>query len=545
MRNSAQRPPLDSLSFDVAVIGGGINGVAIARECARAGRRTLLVERRDFASGTTSRSTRIIHGGLRYLRHGEIALVRESLRDRDRLLRSRPHLVRPLEFLLALPPGGRSALQVRFGLWLYRRFARAIPRQHQGGSVARLDRLLQQRGDPRGWSVFSYDDAQCEFPERLVAEWLAEALAAGLTVRNYTEALQVIVSGGRVRGLRLRDAVNGREYRVDAAAIVNATGPWVDRFCRTSAVDTKTPLVGGVRGSHLLLPRFPGAPEAAVYTEASDGRPVFCIPWNGQVLLGTTEIADAGDPSRTAASPAEIGYLLACFQRLFPSVPIGPGDIRAAFAGVRPLPYAPGRGTAAITRRHLLRDHADDGASGLISIIGGKLTTAATLARECARRLGISVPEPALHALIGFDGLAALLDAYACEAAVTGRLPMPAARALTDWHGRNAHGIARRAADDPALAEPICDHTPHIVAEAVHAVELECAVTLADILLRRVPIALGACWSEACTRASALRIGSALGWSETEIAREQEAFTEEYSAFLTRPSPVPVRLSAA
>src|SRR5690242_5596232 len=183
-----ERRPLDGESFDVAVVGGGINGVAIARECAKAGRRTLLVEQNDFAWGTTSRATRIIHGGLRYLEHGEIGLVRESLRERQRLLAERPHLVRPMQFVLALPAGRRSALEVRFGLWLYRKFA--------GGRLfdsraEELEHLLDRNGDPRSLRLFTYDDAQCEFPERLVAEWLCDSLDAGAVVRNHTRAVDV------------------------------------------------------------------------------------------------------------------------------------------------------------------------------------------------------------------------------------------------------------------------------------------------------------------------------------------------------------------
>src|SRR5207248_10657259 len=161
------RAPLDGSRFDVVVVGGGSNGVAIARECALAGRRTLLLEQHDFASGTTSRATRIIHGGLRYLEHGELSLVRESLRERERLLRERPHLVRPLEFVMALGPGQqRSALAVRAGLWLYGKMAglRRRSRTAESNNVRLLETLLDQG---RRWALFSYEDAQCEFPERL------------------------------------------------------------------------------------------------------------------------------------------------------------------------------------------------------------------------------------------------------------------------------------------------------------------------------------------------------------------------------------------
>src|SRR5713101_2393464 len=292
------RRPLEGEHFHVIVIGGGISGVAIARECARAGRRTLLVEQHDFAAGTTSRSTRIMHGGLRYLEHAEIGLVRESLRERQRLLFERPHLVHPVHFLLALDQNSRrSALAVRTGLWLYRRLGGAGLRADSSqADQNKLERLLDAG---RRWSFFSYEDAQCEFPERLVAEWLVEAMEAGAVVRNHVEVLAVDVMHGRSRGLLLRDLITGRDERVDAGWVINCTGPWADRVCQRSSLRMAKPMVGGVRGSHIILPRFAAAPNAALYSEATDGRPVFVLPWNEQIMVGTTEVPDSGDPSRT------------------------------------------------------------------------------------------------------------------------------------------------------------------------------------------------------------------------------------------------------
>src|SRR6202140_1013554 len=206
------RPGVDGQHFHVVVIGGGVNGVAVARECARAGKRTLLIEQNDFASGVTSRSTRIIHGGLRYLEHGELGLVRESLRERERLLRERSHLVHPMHFLLLLNENSqRSALKIRVGLWLYQRMAGKTARgQSSEMEGKRLERALDSG---RRWSFFHYEDAQCEFPERLVAEWLMEAVEYGAIVRNHMEALAVDVTPGRVRGVLLRDQVPRRDQR--------------------------------------------------------------------------------------------------------------------------------------------------------------------------------------------------------------------------------------------------------------------------------------------------------------------------------------------
>jgi len=519
-------------SFDVLVIGGGINGVAIARECAQWGKRTLLVEQNDFSSGTTSRSTRIIHGGLRYMEHGEFGLVRESLRERERLLSQLPHLVRPIQFLLALPKKPRSirrsSLAIRTGLWLYHRWA--------GGThnVCRdLKTFESQLDNGNDWSVYSYEDAQCEFPERLVAEWLAESVEAGAVVCNHTQVLEISRNNGRVTGARLRDRISAQEYSIQAANIINATGPWADAVVSASGISAPR-MIGGVRGSHLVLPRFNGAPKQAIYTEAIDGRPIFVIPWNGQLLVGTSEVADSNAPANPQPTPQEIDYLFQSFARLFPRSGLSQADIRFDFAGIRPLPFSPGKEAASVTRRHILHDHAHDGAAGLTSIIGGKLTTAASLAREVGRKLGIDIPEPvSLFAPPAVEeDVESTVRQWARLVACKAKIPTSCAGAIAEWHGRHALAIAHAASLDERLREPLCPHSCHLVAEAAEAVVHESAVTLGDILLRRVPVALGACWTEECSRDAAQKIGRALGWDQSRIYMELLRFEEERTQFL-------------
>jgi glycerol-3-phosphate dehydrogenase len=530
LAGSTERTNLEDERFDVVVIGAGINGAAIARECARGRKRVLLVEKNDFASGTTSRSTRIIHGGLRYLEHGELTLVRESLRERERLLRSKSHLIRPLNFLLAMPEGSnRSALEVRFGLWLYRKFARRSAANGVVEDRVRLERLLDKG---HKWSIFAYEDAQCEYPERLVIEWTLAAASLGAVVRNHTELLKVECSDGEVTGVRLRDLLTGSEFRVATDRVINATGPWADFVLRSSNIPTDEPLVGGVRGSHIVLPLFDGAPKAAVYTEAVDGRPIFIIPWAGQLLVGTTEVKDNNNPDRVAPNGEEIAYLLQSFRRLFPSINYSLSDIRSAFAGVRPLPFITEQSPNSITRRHFLTDHKDDGASGMISVIGGKLTTAASLARECARAIGINVPEPKGFAIRdtltyqdpGLDQLAASVH-----------VGIDSLRTIASTFNGAAATIFSLVAKDESFRHTLCPHTHHLVAEAVYAVTNEHAHTLADILLRRVPVALGPCWSVDCARTAAHCIGKALGWNHQKIGAELAAFEEEFGTFMVKP----------
>lgn len=528
--------PLQGRGFDVLVIGGGINGVAIARECARREKRVLLVEQNDFASGTTSRSTRIIHGGLRYLEQFEFDLVRESLRERERLLSQSPHLIRPMQFLLVLPQKPRtflrSSLAIRTGLWLYNRWAGG--KRNAFGDVETVERQLDAG---RQWSIYSYEDAQCEFPERLVAEWLAEAMSAGAVVRNHTTALEITrdKAHGRVSGARLRDRISGQEYTVSATQVVNAGGPWADAIATSSGIKHER-MIGGVRGSHLVLPKFPNAPEHPIYTEAGDGRQIFVLPWNRQILVGTTEIVDSGLADTVQPSPEEVTYLFQNFSRLLPNSGLTAADIRYSFAGIRPLPYAPEKKYSAITRRHVLYDHAQqgEGAAGLISVVGGKLTTAARLARDVGRKLGMDIPEPAniFAAPVADGSVESVVRQWAHAVATKARIPEGCAHGIAEWHGRHALAIAHAASLDERLREPICEHTCHLVAEAVEAVAHESAITLGDILLRRVPVALGPCWCIDCSREAAHKIGGALGWDQARIGQELEAFEEERRVFL-------------
>jgi glycerol-3-phosphate dehydrogenase len=436
-----------------------------------------------------------------------------------------------MQFLLLLnEKSQRSALKVRAGLWLYQRLAgKSSNADATEMESKRLERALDAG---HRWSFFNYEDAQCEFPERLVAEWLMEAVEAGAIARNHMEALAVDVTHGRIRGVLLRDQLTGRDERVDAAWVINCSGPWADRVCQRSSIRMDKPMLGGVRGSHIVLPRFPGSPNTALYTEAADGRPFFVLPWNDQILVGTTEVADNGDPSRTVPSAEEISYLVRSVAQLFPKAKLSAQSVKHAFAGIRPLPYSPGNRPSAVTRQHMLHDHSDDGAAHMISVIGGKLTTAAALARDCARKIGLSAAEPNTMTIGPGPALDPLLDESVLEIARIGSVSEETARGMLEWHGKRAAHIARMALVSAELRAPICPHSSHIVAEVVEAYRRELAVTLGDVLLRRVPVALGPCWSEFCSREAALRISAVLGWKDQAMGANLEAFEMERSAFL-------------
>jgi glycerol-3-phosphate dehydrogenase len=527
------RPPLAN-QFEIVIVGGGINGVAIARECTRAGRRVLLLEKDDFGAGTTSRSTRIIHGGLRYLENGEIGLVRESLRERERLLCERPHLVRSTRFVFALNETSRhSALELRAGLWLYRRLG-GNGHKHTS-KTADLKDLERHLDKGHRWSLFDYEDAQCEYPERLVAEWLSEALLCGLEARNHMEVIEIPTKDGRVQGVVVRDIFTEQERFVRAEWVVNATGPWADRLYSTTKLTHNKPMIGGVRGSHIVVPEFPGAPKAAVYSEASDGRPGFVIPWAGQLLIGTTEIPDRESPDQAKASIKEVTYLLEMVNRLFPSARLSKKDIAYTFAGIRPLPFAEGDTPHSITRQYKIRNHAPEGAMGMLSIIGGKLTTAAELARQCARKMGVNNPQPVdvMIAAGPASGIESTVTQWARVVSEQAGITEQQAKSIAAWHGRRALSIIQSARTDERLRMPLCEHSDHIVAEAVEAAHFEYAMTLSDILLRRVPIALSPCFSGECARVAATRIASVL-CPEADVEEALQRFNLERSTFLRK-----------
>ena len=284
--------------FDLLVIGAGINGAAIARDAALRGLSVALVEQDDIGGGTTAWSSRLIHGGLRYLEHGELGLVRESLRERELLLRNAPHLVRPLEFVLPVYAGrSRAALSIRAGLSAYDLLSPrgALPRHSWLSTTAALtlEPALAQPG-VRGAAL--YWDAQAEFPERIAVENALDARAHGALLLTHTRVARLAQDGAHLVG------PGGDERVLNARAIVNATGPWLDELFTSTR---HRPLLGGTKGSHIVLPRFDGAPGRALYAEAvSDGRPFFVIPWLGHLLVGATDTRFSGDPMALQAERA-------------------------------------------------------------------------------------------------------------------------------------------------------------------------------------------------------------------------------------------------
>lgn len=390
----------------ILVLGAGINGAAIARELALAGRSVTVVDTADIASGTTAYSSRLIHGGLRYLEHRELDLVRESLAERTRLLGLAPDFVRPIElfipvgnrfggirptlarFLLHREPSrgaSRGLWLVRAGLWFYDRYARDKTLPHHAVHRAHAADVPRVASDRYRW-LCSYWDAQIPFPERFTvallkdAEQVAAEIGREFRVFTYHEA----TLDGREVTVRPAAGRNGESVcRFEPAAIINATGAWVDATLAKLHVPERR-LIAGTKGTHLftwntsLCNRLG---DRGIYFEAADGRPIFVIGLLGGTLIGTTDLPFEGDPATARAEPREVEYLLDSVHDVFPDANITPVDVAWHCCGVRPLPYVDAASPAAITRRHWLHDHAGTPVP-LYSVIGGKLTTCRSLAEE-------------------------------------------------------------------------------------------------------------------------------------------------------------------
>src|SRR5262245_6581827 len=366
---------LGSEAFDLLIVGGGINGAGIARDAVLRGLRTALVDRADFASGTSSRSSKLIHGGLRYLEEGHVRLVLESVRERERLRRLAPHLVRPQEFVFPLYSGvNLHPLKLAAGLWAYDLLAGLwnVRRHRMVGARGILEAEPALRSDGlRGAGIYwdyRTDDA------RLVVETMLSAVDAGAVVLSYAEVTGFVKEGGQITGARIADRMGRGEITVRARVVVNAAGPWVDKVAALDA--TSAPRLRLTKGVHVIVPRARVGHRAAIVLNAvADGRVMFVIPWGEHSLVGTTDTDHSGGPDTPPqVEPADVSYLLDTVNHYFPAAHLTPDDVVSAFAGLRPLVAPPP--TAGLSPSDVSREEeVFTSPSGLITIAGGKLTT--------------------------------------------------------------------------------------------------------------------------------------------------------------------------
>ena len=492
---------IEAAAYDLIVIGGGINGVAVARDGALRGLKTILIEKSDFGSGTTSWSSRLVHGGLRYLEYFEFHLVRESLREREILLQTAPHLVKPIQMTIPIyAQGSRSYWEIQAGMVLYDllSYDKSLPNHRMLG--AKKLRQLFRAVEPDGCrGAAQYYDAQVEYAERLCLEIVLSAQEAGATMLSYTTVTQLQRSGNRIASLVCRDSESGDAFTVrghDQTVVINTSGPWVDQVCRSGiqgnapAPVGKTRKIGGTRGSHIIVDKFPGAPDEALYVEAlTDGRPFFILPWLGMCLIGTTDIRFDGDLDKVHASNDEIDYLLNETNRVIPAAQLTRELVRFTYSGVRPLPYSEGKKTSSITRSHVLYDHMPEAVENMVSLIGGKLTTHRQVGEEMVdaalkKQKKPRGQSPARQALLP----GALSSKQAQQLMQTSHRDVVAH--LLSLYGARTPQVLALVEESPELGEPILAGQPDIKAQIVYSVRSELARTYVDICRRRTALAM-------------------------------------------------------
>ena len=532
---------LESLSgrhFDAIVVGAGINGAGIARDAAMRGLSVLLVDKGDVSAGTTSWSTRLIHGGLRYLEYYEVPLVRESLRERERLLHTAPHLVKPISMLIPIYAGDkRGPRLVRLGMLAYDAlsFDKSLDHHHMLSAREALER--EPGLNPDGLSGAAvYYDAQVEYVERLALENALSARTAGAAVLTYAKVDRLLVESNVARGIELTDLLGGERHSARGDVVINVAGPWVDAVLSSTGRPAER-LIGGTKGSHIVVEAFPGAPSEALYVEARDGRPYFVVPWNDLYLIGTTDERYEGDLDRVVADDEEIDYLITETNRVIPGAGLTSDATLFSYAGVRPLPHVGDGVAGGITRRHIIHDHAPDLAAQLISIVGGKITTYRNLAEQTVdmvfAKLGRSSPRCRTHAERLPGAPAGDLDEFAAGFRASSGLDEATARRLVRVYGARAGEVVEAAGGGEALREPIGGAAGTLGAEVVHAIAKEGAETLTDILMRRTMIGLGPSAGLGPDQAAAELAERYCGWDEARVGREVAA----YRAYMERYRP--------
>jgi len=546
---------LASEPFDMLVIGGGITGAGVALDAAGRGLRTALVERGDFAAGTSSRSSKLVHGGLRYLQQKEFRLVYEALAERQRLLRLAPHLVKPLPFLIPLFAAGVAgqarararARGVGTALWIYDVTGGArIGKLHKRLSKREALELMPDLDGRKLAAGFLYYDARVD-DARLTLMVAKTAASLGAVTVNRVEATGLLRTGGRVGGAVLTDRLTGRRLETRAGVVVNAAGVWADEL-RALDEGANPGSIRPAKGVHITLPAGrPSLDIAAVLSVPGDRRSVFVIPWGDRIYVGTTDTDYDGPLDEPQCTAADVDYLLGAVNA-WVTKPVGRHEVLGAWAGLRPLVGGPGPAgeappgskTADLSRRHSVRVAP----SGLVTIVGGKLTTYRAMAEdtvdEAVRVIRLHAPagnggegrsrrmrrvpdsRSGSTPLFGADGYEELSEAGAAE-----RLGLPAevVAHLAGRFGGHARAVAAMVRDRPELGERLVPGLPYLKAEAIYAVRYEMALTLEDVLSRRTrALLLDIAATAGAAPSVAELVGPELGWSDEERGRQVDTF---------------------
>jgi glycerol-3-phosphate dehydrogenase len=526
-----------SVQFDILVIGGGITGVSIARDAALRGYKTALVEQADFASGTSSKSSKLVHGGLRYLESFEFGLVFEASRERRYALRNAPHLVRPLPFVFPVHKDDpRPLWQIAIGMWLYD--AMATFRNIEWHQIWSKERALREEPviSPQGLTgATRYYDALTD-DARLTLVVAQDAHQAGATLANYAQVLGLLRAGPKVVGAQVQDQATGAEFEAKARVVVNATGPWTDvllKMVDAGAAQRLRP----TKGVHLVVPRQRVGSRAAITLNSPrDGRLMFLIPWGQFSVLGTTDTDYEGDPADVRAEGEDVAYILEAARHAFPVAGLVEADIISAYAGLRPLIASDAPTGYKVSREHQILNTA----AGFFTIAGGKLTTWRSMAEEMVdesarylgREHGLSPPGarscPTANRVLPGGHIPDWPTYLVSQVVELGEWLGPeTVTHLVSTYGTRYAQVLAHIQEDRHLAEPLLPGLPYLKAEVAHAVRHEMAVSMEDVLARRTHIldqdldqGLGV-----AAQVAALMTAE-LSWSEEEQDRQVETYRQ-------------------
>lgn len=464
---------LDGSAFDVVIVGGGINGAGVARDAALRGLKVCLFEQRDFASGTSSKSTKIAHGGLRYLRNLEFGLVRESQVERLRLRRLLPHLVTPQSFCYPVyRDSPDSLLKVRLGVGVYTLLGGLKERSHALSTREALEANPRLRPDGLAGAVRYWDDRMDD--ARIVLETVLSAEDAGATCLNYTKVTSITRRNGGFE-VSYRDSVDGNEGSVHARAICNCAGPWADGVAGVLGDDARR--LRPTKGVHIVVPRVPGD-DALILDNPRDRRTFFAIPWHDRTLIGTTDTYFDGDPSDVKAEPEDIAYLLEAANYYLPGASLTSADVLHSFAGLRPLVAREhdGKREGQLSRSHVVFTKPD----GVVTLLGGKFTTFRRMAQDAT---------DALMATLGRPRGRCLTNEQPYFPSATPRNPPTANPELWSWlqgrYGPRAGVVYDVCLSEAHLSRRIHDDYPIRLGELVFAQRYEKAVYAEDLIERR------------------------------------------------------------
>lgn len=514
--------------FDLLVIGGGINGCAIARDAALRGLKVALVEKDDFASGTSSRTSKMIHGGFRYMEQGRFGLVHESVTERDRLRRTlAPRMVRPLPFLFPIYRNFKARpWQMRIGMNIYDTLAafRNIQRHRMLSPAETLRHVPQLR--PEGLQAGGYFHDCSMDDARLTLTVLRSAVDFGACAANYLKASRVVTRNGSVSGAVVRDVLGRSEIMIEARVVVNAAGPWVDEVRE----DAGTPghLLRKTKGVHIVFPRerLP-LPCAIGIVHPRDRRLMFAFPWEHVSIVGTTDTDFTELPDGVAATREEADYLIEAVHHVLPGVELELRDASTSYAGVRPLVSGddPEARPSQVSREEVIR--VND--RGLVTVAGGKFTTHRKIAEKVMNMICRS-PKAPDHRWAALSSRTRNLPLFESTELLSGPTT-PLLDHLMHRYGTRAVEPVRMIFERPELGAPILEGLPYVWAEIDYAAEREMAESLSDVLFRRVPLALmDPAGAKKVAPAVAGHMGALRGWSEDRGRKAVRTFQQELAA---------------